>query len=149
MALIDLTGVVMDPDFADSFIVVRRSQSIASTGRATQTETQEPTSGSVQAASGKTLELFPELARTSGQVEIYTTTRLRAAAEGRAADDVIWGGLRYTVVGVRSWMNWGAGWNVAIANQVDLLEDVLPGGDIVTLAGDGLQTQDSEPLVWI
>ena len=47
-----------------------------------------------------------------------------AAATDRAADDVLWDGMRYTVVAVRDWRNWGAGWNLAIANQVGLLEAV-------------------------
>lgn len=122
MATLDLTDIVMDGDFADAFTIVRRVQTISDSGRATNSETQVPASGSVQAASGRTLELFPDLARTSGQVEIYTTAVLRAAADGAAADDILFAGARYTVVGVRDWRNWGAGWNLAIANQVNLLE---------------------------
>lgn len=149
MALIDLTEIVMDPDFGDSFTIVRRGQVIDDHGRASQTEALSSAFGSVQAASGKTLELFPDLARTSGQVEIYTTTALRAAADGRAADDILWAGMRYTVVAVRDWMNWGAGWNLAIANQVDLLEAVQPGGNLVTETGDALVTETSDNLVWV
>lgn len=122
MALLDLTELMTDADFVDDFTIVRKAQSVSNTGRTVTTSTNEAAIGSVQAASGKTLELFPDLARAQGQIEIWTQSRLHAPAEGSAADEIQWDGRRYTVAAVRDWRNWGPGWNVAIADLRNLLE---------------------------
>lgn len=118
MALIDVTALLVDPDFASVFHVERRIQYIDDHGRAIESrERFYDCSGSIQPISGKTLDLFPDLIRSSDQLEIWTTTRLSAPTERTAGDIVIWQEREYTVDAVRDWSDWGAGFVVAVVSM--------------------------------
>lgn len=98
MANIDISELMFDPDFVDSFCVIRGVQQIDADGRA---QTLQPIRtdafGSVQPASGRTMQFFPELVRTDGVIEIYTVYGLQIETDGAAADEVLWRGKTYVV----------------------------------------------------
>lgn len=117
MALIDVSELMSDPDFASGFALERRIQYVNDHGRnETTVELTEGLSGSIQPASGKTLDLFPDLVRASDQLEIWTTTRLQIPSPRAAGDIIVWQSRRYTVVAARDYSDWGSGFVVGVIN---------------------------------
>lgn len=127
MALLDVTELLLDPDCVSTFDLERRTEYVGSNGRATIAFERFPDLvGSIQPISGKTLELFPDLARASDQIEIYTMSRLLVATYRTAGDMIVWQSRRYTVLAVRDFTNYGAGFVVAIAALRDLTQADRP-----------------------
>lgn len=114
MAFLDVSDILADPDFADSFTVTRAVQTVGSDGMAAQTVTTAAASGVVQAGSGDVLNLLPESARVAGTIEIHTTFRLKLATATGPADVVTWGGQDYLVTLVNDYSSFGAGYVMAV-----------------------------------
>lgn len=110
MANIDVSDLMVDPDFVNKFEIVRRLAAINDFGEAVFTESSFPIIGSVQAGDGATLKRLPEGAQLEDTKTIYSKTQLRANVPGGYSDIVIWKCKRYQVLTVMPWENWGAGW---------------------------------------
>lgn len=127
MARIDVSEVLTDPDFVDPFVVIRAQQSVNDNGRLTQTAIYLHTSGSVQPASNSTYMMFPECARATGDIEIFTGFALTVVTEALSADELCWNGRTYTVVGVSDFSNFGGGHVVALCSfKAMTVRDALP-----------------------
>lgn len=116
MATFDVDDVLDDPDFQDEFQVVRQDETVdTTTGRSIDTpESGEKVVGIVQPASGSTLQLMPDLARTAGVIEIWTRYNLQGETDTTAPDIVLWNGKHYTVSHTDPWTNWGDGYTHAV-----------------------------------
>ena len=88
MALIDVSQLLTDPDFVNSFIVLRSVQGVDDHGRTTESQVQLAATGSVQPAGKRTYEMFPEAARVSGALEVYTMFRLSPPTEQISSDEL-------------------------------------------------------------
>lgn len=114
MALLDVTDVLLDPDFMDlGIICCRQDQVVGDDGRASNTETQTPFAGVVTSDSGDILQRIAEGSRIVGSITIHTIFSLQDGGAGRDADEVIWSGTRYTVSNVNNYSHFGRGFVAA------------------------------------
>ena len=120
MASIDVTELFVDPDFVSNFIILRAVQAVDDHGRMVEQITQLGGVGSVQPATDRTYEMFPEAARVNGSVEIYTLAALTPPTDDLSADEIVWKGKLFTVVGVQDWNNFGGGFTMALCNLKSL-----------------------------
>ena len=114
MALIDVSDLLSDPDFVSYFIIVRSIQSVDNHGRIVEQSVSLPGVGSIQPADDRTYQMFPEAARVSGSIEVYTRSSLTPPTLSFSADEILWKGKVFTVMGVLDFTNYGAGHNVAL-----------------------------------
>lgn len=115
MADIDVSELLLDPDFVDSFSVVRTSFTVNSDGISQRTEQVLPDIiGAVQPASGRTLMTLAEASRVEGVYEVYTKYALRGPLEGQEADRIIWKGKRMIVTRSNDFTNYGDGYTYAV-----------------------------------
>lgn len=119
MALLDVTDVVLDPDFMDTSLTYERnSVTVGSNGIATQTTVTTAFSGVVTSNTGDILERMTDGERIKGSITIHTKTVLNDGATGTTADIVQWRGRRYTVSNVNDYSHFGRGF---IAANCDLI----------------------------
>ncbi len=115
MANIDVSELLLDPDFVDAFTVVRTAVVVGSNGIAAQTETQIPgVLGSVQPAGGTTLANLPEATRAEGVKEVWTQFALRGPVEGGEPDRILWQGKRLIVFKSDEYGHFGSGYYHAV-----------------------------------
>ena len=110
MARIDVTSIVMDPDFVDPIVILRNSETIGENGRNTVTGIEVNAFASVQTPNSETLKRLPESARLNDVKTFYTKTPIFVDSKGGYADVIKWKGGHYQVINVMPWDNWGAGW---------------------------------------
>ena len=116
MPLIDMTDVLLDPDLADQFDVVRRAEAISAAGRSVVTPTTIPCQvGVVTMASPSDLVRRDDGQMISRRISIVTQFRLRGPGAGSQPDQVVLGGATYTVYDVLPYNRFGAGFIEALA----------------------------------
>lgn len=121
MARLDVSDVLLDPDFMDTGLVCERTvQTVGTNGIAVDTPTLTPFSGVVTNDSGDILERIAEGERTNGSITIHTTFVLIDGAAGYTADVVQWRGRRYTVSNVADYSNFGRGFVAASCDLIPL-----------------------------
>ncbi|MFJ4349463.1 hypothetical protein ACIPZ5_01030 [Pseudomonas sp. NPDC089428] len=120
MALLDVTEVLLDPDFMDMGLVCKRStQTVGDNGRATNAQSSMPFAGVVTSDKGDILERIAGGERKKGSITIHTLFRLTAGdGEDIIADVVTWQGRDYTVANVNDYSHFGRGF---VAASCDLL----------------------------
>lgn len=120
MAQLDVTEVLLDPDFMDSGLVCKRStQAVGDNGRAANATTSIPFAGVVTSDKGDILERLAGGERKKGSITIHTMFRLTAGSgEDSIADIVTWQGRDYTVANVNDYSHFGRGF---VAASCDLL----------------------------
>lgn len=120
MAQLDVTEILLDPDFMDTGLVCKRSiQTIGDFGRAVNTVTSTPFAGVVTSDKGDILERIAGGERKKGSITIHTMFRLTAGSgEDSIADIVTWQGRDYTVANVNDYSHFGRGF---VAVSCDLL----------------------------
>lgn len=120
MAQLDVTEILLDPDFMDTGLVCKRSvQAIGDNGRATNVVTSTPFAGVVTSDKGDILERIAGGERKKGSITIHTMFRLTAGSgEESIADVVTWQGRDYTVANVNDYSHFGSGF---VAASCDLL----------------------------
>lgn len=115
MAEIDVSDLLTDPDFVDTFDVIRRKETVVPGGRPTfDTTIFKDVVGSVQPASGRMLRQLPDAARVEGAIEVYTTFELAEQTKTTTADGLIWAGQQYIVTRLDPWQNFGNGYTHAV-----------------------------------
>ena len=120
MALLDVTEVLLDPDFMDMGLVCKRStQTVGDNGRATNVQSSTTFGGVVTSDNGDILERIAGGERKKGSITIHTLFRLTAGdGEDIIADVVTWQGRDYTVANVNDYSHFGRGF---VAASCDLL----------------------------
>lgn len=114
MALLDVTDVLLDPDFMDTGILCcRQDQTVGDDGRASNAEAQMRFAGVVTSDKGDLLQRLAEGSRIVGSITIHTKFRLMDGSAGRDADEVIWAGRRYIVSSVNDYTHFGRGFVAA------------------------------------
>lgn len=114
MANVDVTELLTDPDFVNTFTVVRTNTGVDQHGRVVRTTTQIDAVGSVQPASGQALQLLPDLTMARGAIEIWTKFDFNVVTTPAEADQVIWQGRTYVAVQVDDYLNYGQGFSHAV-----------------------------------
>ncbi|KVN30893.1 hypothetical protein WJ63_07945 [Burkholderia pyrrocinia] len=112
MAFLDVTDVLLDPDFMDTGLVCNRmTQSVDMHGRAQNTQTATPIAAVVTSDRGDILHRNADGSRIVGSITLHTPFRLRdGGPDGSAdADEIVWEGITYTVVNVNDYSHFGRG----------------------------------------
>lgn len=114
MALLDVSEVLLDPDFTNVVTLIKRTATVNEHGETVLAETPCHISAVVQGDNPEVLERLPQGARLSDIITVYTRADLEAESEGGYADVVVWRGKRYQVQDVaEDFMNYGAGFTKA------------------------------------
>lgn len=119
MALLDVTEVLLDPDFMDGGLVCFRGvQTVGDDGLAVNAETQHPFYGVITSSDGDILARLPDGERIIGSILIHTKFRLNDGSATETADKVTWRGRSYTVTNVNDYSHFGQGF---VAAECDLI----------------------------
>lgn len=115
MAMIDVSALMLDPDFTNTVTLIRRAVSVSGVGETVLVETPSTICAVVSSGGdAEVLERMPAGARLSDVIAIYYQGELRAESPGGYADVIVWNGKRYQVHEVpEQYMNFGAGYTMA------------------------------------
>ena len=121
MPTLDVSDLVLDPDFATTGLIrVRSSEVVGADGIAVQTPAQTTFTGVVTQGSGAVLERLDGSSRARDSILIHTIYPLRESAAGYSADIVIWNGVSYTVSKVNDYSTFGRGFVAATCDRIPL-----------------------------
>lgn len=127
MALLDVTDVLLDPDFMDTSLVCNRmTQTIDTHGRAQNVAASTPFYGVVTSDKGDILHRNADGSRIIGSITIHSPFRLIDGAVGIDADEIVWQGNIYTVVNVNDYSHFGQGFVCATCDLKPLSGDSAP-----------------------
>lgn len=110
MALIDVSELLVDPDFVDPITQIKRVPTIDTSGTQTFTETPFETIGSVQPASTATIQKMPEALRVANLRSFWIKGIITYQSTGQYPDILVFKGKRYQVNSVSDWSNFGEGY---------------------------------------
>lgn len=110
MANIDVSELLLDPDFIDPIVIIRRTPTINSYGENILSEQGFPTFGSVQPASGKTIQRLPEALRVANVSSFWVKGVIVSDGASKYPDILSFKGQRFAVQTIMDWTNWGEGW---------------------------------------
>lgn len=110
MSRIDVSELLHDPDFVDNIELISRKPSVNQYGENSLQESCLKTVGSVQPASGKTIQRLPEALRVGNVSSFWFQGVITTSAPGKYTDVLVFKGQRYQVQMVFDWSAWGAGW---------------------------------------
>lgn len=116
MPLLDVSDVLTDPDFADTFTVYRQAVTVGNDGFSVRTETTFSAVGVVTPDMWSTLQRAPEGSNVSEIITVITQFRLTSSVDGYDADEIAWNGKRYVVIAVGDCTRYGAGFVEASAS---------------------------------
>ena len=115
MALLDVSDLVIDPDFTNGFALIKRAASINQYGEMNLAETTTNVFGVIQNINNETLKRFPDAAEFSDGIQVWYKGKLEAQSAGGYCDVIVWQGQRFLVkIVTEQFMNWGAGWTSAL-----------------------------------
>lgn len=114
MALVDVTPLLHDPDFVDVMQVITRTPTVNTKGENTIAEVTLNGVGSVQPASGKTIQRLPENLQIANVSSFWFQGVIIATAPGKYPSIVVFRGQRYQVQLVMDWSNYGPGYTEGI-----------------------------------
>ena len=132
MPLIDMSDVLTDPMFLDSFTVNRRTQSVDNTGYGSTSAQAFPgVNGVVYPSEENELRRYPDLSIQSKSLTVITQLALRGESETAGTefqpDIVVWNGDNFLVRKLEDYSNYAAGFILAICTSIDLV-DQPPAG---------------------
>jgi hypothetical protein len=107
--MIDLSDIVVDPDLAEEFTIVRTTGSFQRGGWVAGAPTQLAAYGVVSVVNERELSMVPEGDRVKGSLAFYATREvyLTGAAGGRISDKILFKGEYYRIVNVAPWGSFG------------------------------------------
>jgi hypothetical protein len=121
MPLLDVSDVLFDPDFADSLVCIRQTQTVGSDGIATNATQSVPFVGVVTADRGVELARLAAGSHVSGSILVHTVFRLtNGGPNGVDSDHVVWNGSEYIVTSVNDYSTYGAGFVCASCDLLPL-----------------------------
>lgn len=114
MALLDVSEVLLDPDFMDTLTCYRKTQAVGDDGIASVTSQTIPFYGVVTSDSGDILERIATGERIKGSITIHSTFPLRdGSGSTQTADEVLFHGQMYIVSTVNDYSHFGQGFVAA------------------------------------
>lgn len=120
MPLLDVAEILLDPDFVDSLVCARMTQTVDDNGVATDAPTTAPFWGVVTNNSGDLLMRMAEGSHVKGSITVHSQFLLQAGSDGLDADVVTWNGRQYTVTNVGDWSRFGIGFTAANCELIPL-----------------------------
>lgn len=114
MPLLDVSDVLLDPDFVDTSLICNRmAQTVDDNGVAADSVTSTPFSGVVTNDTGDILMRQAQGEHITGSITVHTKFRLTDGTDSYSADEVVWLGATYTVSRVANWSTYGRGFVMA------------------------------------
>lgn len=110
MAQVDVSELLVDPDFVDPIQLVTRRDQVDYLGENYLEETVLNSFGSIQPASGKTISRLPEMLRVANVSSFWFKGDIVVTSDTKYPSILVFKGRRYQVQIVFDWSNWGAGW---------------------------------------
>jgi len=121
MPLLDVSDVLLDPDFCDRTLVCERNAiTTDNNGRGVVSTQTLPFSGVVTSDKGELLQRGAVGEHATDNITVITRFRLLDAKLATTADIVQWNGLRYTVTKVNSYSTYGIGFVEAGCEMIPL-----------------------------
>jgi hypothetical protein len=120
MPLLDVAEILLDPDFVDSLVCARQTQTVDNDGIATDTPVSTPFYGVVTNDTGDLLLRLAQGSHISGSITVHSQFLLQAGDDGQDADVVTWNGRQYTVSNVADWSRFGRGFTAATCDLIPL-----------------------------
>lgn len=115
MARLDVSDVLLDPDFMDTGIVCNRTTVIVgNNGRSQETVTSTTFAGAVTTNSGLNMDRQPDGTLIKGAINIHTKFALISGNTEIKADEIVWKGKTYIVSQVVDDLHYGQGFVKAI-----------------------------------
>jgi hypothetical protein len=121
LALIDVSELLVDPDFVDAISLITRTSTPNTYGENTLSESTVVSVGSVQPAAGKTVRRLPEQLQTANVSSFWFKGEIKTTDGGTTYPMIlVFKGKRYQVQMVFDWTNFGQGWSegVCIAEAI-------------------------------
>lgn len=126
MALLDVSDVLLDPDFTDIFAVRRRMETVNSSGRSVVTERIFPNLiGVITAGSPSDLDRREDYQNMSRSLVIVCQFPLRGETTNYQPDIVVWKGSNYLVKHVDLYPQFGKGFYQAECSSMDKADRAL------------------------
>ena len=130
MAFLDTTDVLLDPDFTDTFTVIRRQEVVGTNGRSNVTQFTKSSFGVVTSAGRNELERVPDADTYKRIIVIITKFPLQGEVTlGNGItykpDLVVWRGDNYLVKECDLYPQFGAGFVQAICTSEDIIDTVV------------------------
>lgn len=122
MALLDVNQVILDPDFADRFQVVRRAETITQLGRSAVLNAPIEATGVLYPTGDNSLVRQEDQQHGVKTLTCVTPFRLRQAAPGYQPDLVIFRGVTFVVRAVEDYAQFGAGFVVAQCSSLETID---------------------------
>lgn len=115
MANLDVSDVLLDPDFMDTGIICNRTSVIVgNNGRAQGATTSTPFSGVVTTNNGFKMDRREDGTLIKGAINIHTQFALTSGDAKTKADEIQWKGKTYIVSQVLDNLHYGEGFIKAI-----------------------------------
>lgn len=143
MPLLNVSPLLLDPDFADTFDVKRRTETIGSNGRSTVSEqTFSGIIGVVTANSPSDLDRQEGYQSMTRSISVVSKFRLRGETTNQQPDIVLWRGSNYVVKHVDLYPQFGEGFVQAECSSMDrtdpAIEPDAPGGVLFNSASNSI-----------
>lgn len=116
----DVSDVLLDPDWAQEFIVTRYTAGVDSKGRTTESVMEIDGIGVITPSSAEQLQRVPEADRSNEIIAVYSTVQMTSGSDSFKPDVVTWRGNSYRVSSVMDWMDYGAGYSLALCVSTDM-----------------------------
>lgn len=121
MPQLDVTDVVLDPEFVTLGLICKRNAVMTGNdGIAVQTQTTKTFVGVVTNDRGDVLRRLAKGEHIEGSIVIHSRYPLRAGSAGYSADIVTWMGNDYTVTALADYSSYGRGFTVANCTLIPL-----------------------------
>jgi hypothetical protein len=115
--MIDVGEIVLDPDFAQAFTVLRTTGNFVKGKWVAEEPREFPMEGTITMASAKELQKVPEGDRVAGSMSFYSTERLyitnasgsvrRRGGSGVISDKIFWKDEEYKLISVENQSDYG------------------------------------------
>ena len=129
MPLLDVSDLILDPDFCEELTIYRRQEIVSNKGRATTTPVLIVPApwGVVEPQEDSPLERKEDFQDLPQLIEVHTQYRLRSASETGALveyqpDTIIWNETTFLVMRVINWSKYGRGYIRALCAATQAMD---------------------------
>lgn len=123
MPMLDVTDVLLDPDFCEEIEVTRRPTTVVNGRTVTTPETLYFTA-IVNPEQPDPFQLETDYEHAKSRISVHSPNQFLAASTGYLPDLIIWEGSTYIVKRVLPWSKYGAGFYSVEAELQDVTQAV-------------------------
>jgi hypothetical protein len=126
MAYLDVTEILTDPELADRFMVVRRTETVDDHGMSTLAlQAYKNKIGVVTATTPNILERMTDMQVMPRSITIVTRFKLQAEVTGFQPDIVVWKGSNYLVKSIDLYPHFGRGFYQVECHSMDRTDPAI------------------------